>query len=95
MPWDDPVVSTKTEWLELTWWTDGDGAGRLEAAVYAGGWGGCSEAWFDRQTVLNFANALHLPTARKRRAARIGLLDGSQLGDQSDHGSARRDASRT
>lgn len=58
MPWDDPIVSAKTEWLELTWWTDGDGSGRLEAAVYAAGWGGCSEAWFDRQAVLNFANAL-------------------------------------
>src|SRR5438132_7357537 len=45
--------------LVMTWWTDGDGTGRLTvAAVSSTGFGGRSRAWFNNDTVLDFAGRL-------------------------------------
>lgn len=52
------AVTSRTDWLELVWWTDGDGTGRVECSVAVGGWAGRSEAWFGRPDLLSFARGL-------------------------------------
>src|SRR5947207_1075266 len=61
-------------YLEATWWTDGDGTGRLTiAASSSTGFAGRSWAWFSTGTVLEFARKLEsFPLSSDDRPSLVG-----------------------
>jgi len=55
----DPIIAvSKSGFLRLTLWTDGDGTAELRAEVSSNGFSGQSSAWFSLPTLGGFAEQL-------------------------------------